>query len=109
MPKKERNAVDLGLKPTADPVFFISMVSVDLRGYADVHEHIFDLYTKGYDFLGTNFQVISAQDLWTFYESKNKGVNRRDVNIYVLVEFFVKHHSNGHFIIDECPFLGHGK
>ena len=96
------------MKPKADPVFFISMVGV-YKEYADKHEHIFDLYTKEYDFFGTDVQVISAQDLWTFYESKNKGVNREGVNIYDLVEFFVEHHSNGHFITDECPFLEHGK
>ena len=100
------------MKSVADPVFFISMAGLayteegDQRGgIVDEHEYLFDIYSKLYDFAGRNVRVISAQDLWAFYESKNKGAKREDVDIYILVEFFIQHHSNGHFIIDECPFL----
>ena len=74
-------------------------------GIVDEHEFLFDIYSKLYDFVGSNIRVISAQDLWQFYESKNKGAKRVHFDIYFLVEFFIQHHSNGHFILDECPFL----
>ena len=69
------------------------------------HEHIFDIYSKGYDFLGTNVKVKSAQDLWSFYESKNKGADRKNFDIYFLIEYFVKHHPNGHYVLDEFPIM----
>ena len=99
----------VGLKPKSDPVFFISLVGVDDRGMTDSDEYIFDIYTKSYDFRGSNVKVVSAQDLWAFYESKNKGADRLNVNIYSLVEFFIQHNLDGHFVLDECPFLTFGK
>ena len=97
------------MKSKADPVFFISLVSVERHGIIDEHEYIFDLYTKKYDFLGIHVQVISAQDLWNFYEFKKPGAVKTEVDIYLLVEYFIQHHSNGHFIIDECPIIRHSK
>ena len=125
---------------SAKQVYFISMVGVNEYGVVDEHEHIFDIFTKTYDFIGSNVQVISAQDLWKFYEEQNsyiKGLvkkltklehpplsgkicenkkkynkyiekysyERRTINIYQLVEFFIHHHPNGHYVVDECPFL----
>ena len=98
--------MDEGLKSKPDPVFFLSLVGVNSIGKVDEHEHLFDIFTKLYDFSGHKVQVLSAQDLWTFYQSKNLGAKRKDVNIYDLVEFFIQHHPNGHFTFDECPFLG---
>ena len=105
MDEKENNLVDEGLKQKANPVFFLSLVGVDNLGKVDEHEHLFDIFTKLYDFHGSTVQVQSAYDLWAFYESKNEGAKRKDVDIYTLVEFFIHHHPNGHFILDECPFL----
>ena len=82
---------------------------MDQRGYVDEHEYIFDLYTKFYDFQGTNVKVISAQDLWDFYEAKHNPVNKKDIDVYEMAEFFIEEHSNGHFVVDECPFKGRGK
>ena len=121
MAEKERTALELGLKAKADPVYYISMVGADENGIVYEHEHIFDMYTKEYDFVGSNVRVISAQDLWKFYASKNKGMKlfniftlveeakREKVDIYFLVEFFIKHHRNGHFVLDECPFSKQGR
>ena len=95
----------MGVKEKADPVFFISMVGVNKWGIVDDHQHIFDVYTKLYDFLGSNVQVKSAQDLWSFYEERNKGADKKEINIYGLVEFFVRCHPKGHFVLDECPFI----
>ena len=106
--EKERIEKEMGLKSESDPVFFIAKGGVDNTGFVDDNEHIFDLFTKLYDDLDRDVQILSAQDLWSFYESKHKGANRKDVDIYFLVEFFIQHHSNGHFIIDECPFLETG-
>ena len=33
----------------------------------------------------------------------------KDVDIYQLVESFIKNNSDGHFIIDECPFIKQGR
>ena len=95
----------MGFKLKADLVFFLSLVGVEPYGSVDEYEYIFDIFTKIYDFIGSNVHVLSARDLWAFYESKNKGANQKDVDIYFLTELFIKHHPNGHFILDECPFL----
>ena len=87
-----------------DPVFFMSFVGVDEYGFVKEHEHIFDIYTKEYDFLGCDVQVISAQDLWSFYKSKYPRADREKMDVYTMAEFFVDQHSNGHFVVDECPF-----
>ena len=103
--EKERLAEDIGLKIKANPVFFISLVGVDTKGIVVEDEYIFDIYTREYDFQGSYVRVVSAQNLWTFYDSKNKGANQKKVDIYVLVEYFIQHHQLGHFVLDECPFL----
>ena len=96
---------------------------MDALGFVDKHEHIFDIYTKQYDFFACNVKVISAQDLNKFYAKHHKletfrnffrikRVNRRKkVDVYTMAEFFVVQHSNGHFVVDECPFkmLRYGK
>ena len=92
------------LQTNPDPVFFISLVGVDEDGFLDEHDHIFDLYTKLYDFQGSNVKVISAQDLHSFYTSNHKMETRKKVDVYTMAEFFVEKHSNGHFVVDECPF-----
>ena len=112
--EKEKIVEDIGLKLKADPVFFLSMVGIHVEYVEEMgnnvmfvaeHEHIFDIYSKEYDFHGTDVKVISAQDLWTFYESRNKGANPKHYDIYFLIEYFVKHHPNGHFILDEFPIM----
>ena len=76
------------------------------RGIVDKYEYIFDIYTKAYDFEGTAVKVLSAQDLLAFYESKSGGKAYRNAfDIYFLVEYFIQHHQDGHFILDECPFI----
>ena len=92
------------LQTNPDPVFFISLVGVDKIGFVDEHEHIFDLYTKLYDFQGSNVKVISAQDLQTFYTSNHKMEYTKKIDVYTMAKFFVEKHSNGHFVVDECPF-----
>ena len=93
------------MNPKPRPVYFISLVGVDRKGNVDDHEHIFDLYTKLYDFDGADVEVLSAQDLLSFYQ-QNKG--NKKTKIYSLVEFFVQNNPDGHFILDECPFLADG-
>ena len=87
--EKEILSEDTGTKLKADPVFFISLVGVNDEGIVDKDEYIFDVYTKHYDFLGSNVQVISAQDLWSFYKARNNGADKKKINIYQLVDFFV--------------------
>ena len=110
--EKERYLEEQRLKLETDPVYFISMVSLaydiygrQMYGTVGEHEHLFDIYSKLYDFQGSGVQVKSSKDLWDFYELKNKGAKREDVDIYTLVEFFIENHPSGHFILDECPFL----
>ena len=89
---------------------------MDRKGFVDEHEHIFDIYTKEYDFFGSNVQVISAQDLRDFYKKHHKMKTfrnfllRKKVDVYTMAKFFVGQHPNGHFVVDECPFrAGSGK
>ena len=89
------------LRTYPDPVFFISLVAADEDGFVDEHEHIFDLYTKLYDFQGSNVKVISAQDLHSFYTSNHKMEYTKKIDVYTMAEFFVEKHSNGHFVVDE--------
>ena len=102
-------------KPNSDPVFFISLVGTDELGFVHYHEHIFDIYTKVYDFVGRNVKFISALDISNFYIKHHKMETfrkhnppeipfRKTVDIYTMVKFFVEKHSNGHFVVDECPF-----
>ena len=95
-------------KLSPDPVFFMSLAGVNVRGLVEKHEHIFDIYTKEYDFLGCDVKVKSAQDLWDFYKSKHPAANRGEIDVYTMAEFFVDQHWNGHFVVDECPFKGYG-
>ena len=77
---------------------------MDENGFVDEHEYIFDLYTKLYDSQGSNVKVISAQELHSFYISNHKMEAGKKVDVYIMAEFFVEKHSNGHFVVDECPF-----
>ena len=99
--KAIQTAMKEDLKPNPDPVFFISLVGVDEIGMVDEYEHIFDIYTKEYDFEGCDVKVISAQDLWDFYQSKHNGVDRRKTDVYTQAEYFIVQHPNGHFVFDE--------
>ena len=81
------------------------MVGVNENGIVEEDEYIFDIYTKSYDFHGSNIKVVSAQELLSFYQSKNMGVDREKAKIYVLVEYFIQHHLEGHFALDECPLI----
>ena len=87
----------------------MSLVGVYARGFVKRYEHIFDIYTKEYDFIGCDVKVISAQDLWSFYESKNPKADRKEIDVYTIAEFFVDQHPNGHFVVDECPFKSFNK
>ena len=104
MEKAMRTAEKEELKVNTDPVFFISLIGVDEYGFVEEHEHIFDIITMEYDFLGCDVKMISAQNLWEFYKSKVPGVNRSNIDVYTMAEFFVEQHSNGHFVLDNCPF-----
>ena len=90
----------------------MSFVGVDEEGFVKEHEHIFDIYTKEYDFLGCDVKVITAQDIKKFYEKHHKMESfrnffrRKKVDVYTMAEFFVDQHRNGHFVVDECPFKG---
>ena len=66
----------------------MSLVGVNQIGIIDEDEHIFDIYTKLYDFLGCDVKVISAQNLWDFYKTKHKGVDRKQVDIFKAAAFF---------------------
>ena len=86
-------------------MFFISFVGVDKHGIVEDYEHIFDIYTKLYDFVSSDVGIKSAQDIWEYYEAQNKGSDKTKIDIYTLVEFFVRNHPNGHYVMDEVPFF----
>lgn len=106
--EEEEKAKAAGDKIIADPVFYISLVGVDHRGFVEEDEYIFDIYTKLYDFVGTDVKVKSAQDMWEYYDQhhKKRRYQRNKIDIYTLIKFFIKNNPNGHFIIDECPMIG---
>ena len=66
---------------------------------------------------GINF--LSAQDLKSFYEeemsksilessgkqSEDMCEKKKESNIYDLVEYFMKHHPDGYYFLDEVPFI----
>ena len=100
------------------PVFFISLVGgfSSLQGKSnaiEVEVGLFDLYTKFYDFdpkenSGRVIIVKTANDIQEWFNSFDIGMDnmrRKHVDIYAMVEMFIKVHSNSHFFIDECPFL----
>ena len=103
----EENLANLGIKPIPASVFFISLVGSDPFGKVDDNEHIFDIYTKMYDFHATDVIAKSVQDLWEWQEEKNKGIDKSKIDVYTLVENFVMEHPNAHYVLDECPFLWH--
>ena len=62
--------------------------------------------------MGHDVKVKSAQDLWDLYEVNHKGADRKNIDVYTAAEYFVEQHSNGHYVVDECPFKadqGNGK
>ena len=85
------------------------MVGVDSKGLVDEHEHIFDIYSREYDFFESDVKPISAQDLWNFYKYRHKDADRSKIAVYTMTEFFIEQNSNGHFVVDECPFRRRGK
>ena len=107
------------------PVYFISLVGIagtsnakclempNAKLNVEEEEGLFDLYTKFYDFHkeGTSDQVVivkTARDIQDWFYSVNSELEKgqsKDVSIYTMVQSFIKAHSNGHFFIDECPFL----
>ena len=105
--EKEEKAVNDGDKPSADPVYYISLLGVDGKGIVDEYEYIFDIYTRLFDFTDTDVKAKSSQDLWAFYRLHHKldPSEKLKVDIYTIVECFIQQNSNGHFIIDECPIL----
>ena len=113
--KAIQTAEDEAQNPKPRPVYFISLVGVAKHGKVDDDEHIFDLYTKLYDFDGADVEVLSAQDLLSFYQRQNilQRMRRRyrnvtNTDIYSLVKLFIQSNPDGHFILDECPFLANG-
>ena len=102
---KEENDENEGIKAKADDVFFFSLVGVKSRGTVEDCEHIFDIYTKLYDFKACNVHIKSAQDLGEYYESQNKGCDVKKIDIYTLVEYFVQKNPDAHYVLDEVPFI----
>ena len=100
------------------PVYFISLVGgfSSLQGKPDAMEGedgLFDLYTKFYVFYqkqnsGRVIIVKTVKDIQHWFNSFNIGMTNmrsKHVDIYTMVEMFIKVYSNSHFFIDECPFL----
>ena len=85
-----------------DQVFYISLAGVDNHGRVTKHLQIFDICTKLYDFLGTDVIAVNSQDLLAFATVHGK---HNITGIYQLVAYYIEHHNDGHFFIDECPVL----
>ena len=81
------------------------MVGTNGRGIVDEYEHIFDIYTKLYDFKSSDVHIKSAQDILEYYQANNKGNDIKNIDVYTLVEYFVQKHPDAHFVLDEVPLL----
>ena len=114
--EEEANGVEMNKEVC--PVYFISLVGgfSSLPGKPNKMEGedgLFDLYTKFYDFYqkensGRVIIVKTAKDIQHWFNSFDIGINNmrsKHVDIYTMVEMFIKVHSNSHFFIDECPFI----
>ena len=117
----EDDAQNLGFKPKATPVFFISLVGANKKGDVEEDEYLFDIYTKEYDFLGTNVQVKSAQYIRDYMKNQEEQASsvftksmrkfrcigmKEQGDIYSLIERFIKLNPDAHYVLDEVPFLG---
>ena len=91
-------------------VYFLSLVATDAndrmgKGMPRKAYYFFDVKSEmELQALGVKF--LSAQDLALFYET-NKSQEDSEVrpNIYQLVVFFLAHHPNDIYFVDEAPVL----
>ena len=55
---------------------------------------------------GVNF--LSAQDLKCFHDANANDGSSKQLNIYELVQYFMKHYPDGYYFLDEVPLLKTG-
>ena len=60
-------------------------------------------------FLGVMSKQSALKIFGIFYKYMHKNADRKKIDIYTMAELFVEQNSNGHFVVDECPFRGTGK
>ena len=80
--EKEKYAENMGLKSKADPVYLLSLVGADEKGYVEQNEYIFDIYTNMYDFVNTDVKVITAQNLLDFYTENDQYGQSSPKNVF---------------------------
>ena len=51
-----------------------------------------------------NIKFMSCQDLLEYYQ-KETGTNGEEMNVYELVQFFIKKNPNGYYLLDEVPLI----
>ena len=81
-------------------VFFLSLVKVRQTLWA----HFLYLY-KRHNFISSNVNIKSDQDLLEFCDPQNKGRDKNKIDIYNLVEYFVKKHRHGPIVLDAVLIL----
>ena len=51
-----------------------------------------------------NIKFMSCQDLLEYYQ-KETGTNGDEMNVYELVQFFIKKNPKGYYLLDEVPLI----
>ena len=90
------------------PIFFISLVGSDAgdymrKGIPRKAFYIFDVKSE-VELEKHKIKFMSCQDLLEYYQ-KETGMNGEKMNVYELVQFFIKKNPNGHYLFDEVPLI----
>ena len=90
------------------PIYFISLVGSDAgepngKGIPRKAFYIFDVKSE-MELVKHNIKFMSCQDLLEYYQ-KETGTNGEEMNVYELVQFFIKKNPNGYYLLDEVPLI----
>ena len=103
-----------GVKESTDdrPVYFLSLVGTDAgdrygKGIPRSANYFYDIRSN-MELRQHGITFMSAQDLQTFHHEHSGILNvdkNKQLNIYQLVHFFMQHHPDGYYFLDEVPLI----
>ena len=65
--------------------------------------YIFDVKSD-MEFEKHDIKFMSCQDLLKYYQ-KETGTKGEEMNVYELVQFFIRKNPNGYYLLDEVPLI----
>ena len=68
--------------------------------------YIFDVKSE-MELVEHKIEFMSCQDLLKYYQ-KETGTKGEKMNVYELVQFFIKKNPNGYYLLDEVPLIKKG-